>query len=293
MVCKGTSFCSFGSASFDLSESVENQHFDTPSSRFTFSAKEKDTETGFSYFGSRYYSSDLSIWLSVDPQASKYPSLSPYAYCANNPIKLVDPKGEDYEVVVDEKAKTITIRADFYALNSEYPILKEGLQQWNDKSGDYSYTVGDGADAKTYQVFFELNAVSCNSTEEVKSKSEQNACGNQFMIVDFIADGQSSYRGKYDNGAIEVSSAFSADDLFRAASHEPGHAIGIGDQRDGGLMESGGNSLDVKANYIASSLKYAGFNCQGPQDITFPTSPCKVSVRGNTPKGLGVVTKRK
>ena len=61
---------------------------------FTFSAKEKDSETGFSYFGSRYYSSDLSIWLSVDPQASKYPSLSPYVYCANNPIKLVDPNGE-------------------------------------------------------------------------------------------------------------------------------------------------------------------------------------------------------
>ncbi len=63
---------------------------------FTFSAKEKDAETGFSYFGSRYYSSDLSIWLSVDPQASKYPSLSPYTYCANNPIKLVDPNGEDW-----------------------------------------------------------------------------------------------------------------------------------------------------------------------------------------------------
>jgi RHS repeat-associated protein len=40
---------------------------------YTFSAKEKDTETGLSYFGSRYYSSDLSIWLSVDPMASKYP----------------------------------------------------------------------------------------------------------------------------------------------------------------------------------------------------------------------------
>ena len=59
----------------------------------TFSAKEKDTETGLSYFGSRYYSSDLSIWLSVDPMSDKYPSLSPYAYCANNPIKIVDPDG--------------------------------------------------------------------------------------------------------------------------------------------------------------------------------------------------------
>ena len=61
---------------------------------YTFSAKEKDSETGLSYFGSRYYSSDLSIWLSVDPQAAKYASLSPYNYCANNPVKLVDPNGE-------------------------------------------------------------------------------------------------------------------------------------------------------------------------------------------------------
>ena len=67
-------------------------------SMFTFSAKEKDSETGLSYFGARYYSSDLSIWLSVDPQASKYPSLSPYVYCADNPVKLVDPNGK--EVIV-------------------------------------------------------------------------------------------------------------------------------------------------------------------------------------------------
>ena len=63
---------------------------------YTFSAKEKDSETGLSYFGSRYYSSDLSVWLSVDPQASKYPSLSPYVYCANNPVRVVDPNGEDW-----------------------------------------------------------------------------------------------------------------------------------------------------------------------------------------------------
>jgi RHS repeat-associated protein len=64
------------------------------SARFTFSAKEKDSETGLSYFGSRYYSSDLSVWLSVDPMSDKYASLSPYVYCANNPVMLVDPDGE-------------------------------------------------------------------------------------------------------------------------------------------------------------------------------------------------------
>jgi RHS repeat-associated protein len=61
--------------------------------RHTFSGKERDEETGYSYFGARYYDSDLSVWLSVDPMASKYPSLSPYVYCMNNPIRLVDPNG--------------------------------------------------------------------------------------------------------------------------------------------------------------------------------------------------------
>ncbi len=65
----------------------------------TFSAKERDSETGLSYFGSRYYSSDLSIWLSVDPMSDKYPSLSPYVYCANNPVKLVDPNGEKFRLI--------------------------------------------------------------------------------------------------------------------------------------------------------------------------------------------------
>ena len=71
---------------------------------YTFSAKERDAETGLSYFGSRYYSSDLSIWLSVDPMAAKYASLSPYTYCTNNPVKLVDPNGEEVWIPgVDEK----------------------------------------------------------------------------------------------------------------------------------------------------------------------------------------------
>ena len=74
----------------------------TVHSSHTFSAKEKDSETGLSYFGSRSYSSDLSIWLSVDPMSDKYPSLSPYVYCANNPVKLVDPNGEYLEVADNE-----------------------------------------------------------------------------------------------------------------------------------------------------------------------------------------------
>jgi len=64
---------------------------------YTFSGKEKDAETGYGYFGARYYDSGLSIWLSVDPMSDKYPSMSPYNYCANNPVILVDPDGREIE----------------------------------------------------------------------------------------------------------------------------------------------------------------------------------------------------
>ena len=85
-----------------------NPQFPTPRWTFTFSAKEKDSETGLSYFGARYYSSDLSIWLSVDPMSDKYPSLSPYVYCAYNPVKLVDPEGETIVIQGDDGEHTFT-----------------------------------------------------------------------------------------------------------------------------------------------------------------------------------------
>ena len=64
--------------------------------RFTFTGKEKDEETGYGYFSARYMDHELlTMWLSVDPMADKYPSTSPYAYCVWNPVKLVDPDGMD------------------------------------------------------------------------------------------------------------------------------------------------------------------------------------------------------
>ena len=41
-----------------------------------------------------FYHPDLSIWFSVDPLSDKYPNLTPYAYCANNPVRFVDPDGK-------------------------------------------------------------------------------------------------------------------------------------------------------------------------------------------------------
>ena len=76
-------------------EPFVNERTSSYNERFTFTGKERDSETGYSYFGARFYDSDLMTgWLSVDPLADSIPYTSPYTYCLNNPIKLKDPNGE-------------------------------------------------------------------------------------------------------------------------------------------------------------------------------------------------------
>ncbi len=74
---------------------------------FVFTGKERDEETGYGYFGARYMDYELmTMWLSVDPLSDKYPSISPYAYCVWNPVKLVDPNGKDIVIVGENGEKT-------------------------------------------------------------------------------------------------------------------------------------------------------------------------------------------
>jgi RHS repeat-associated protein len=71
------------------------------SSSYRFNAKELDQETGNYYYGARYYHPKWSVWLSVDPLASKYPSMSPFVFTGNNPLSYIDPDGNDIVVVIN------------------------------------------------------------------------------------------------------------------------------------------------------------------------------------------------
>ena len=46
-------------------------------------------------YGARQYNSLVGRWDRMDPLCEKYYSISPYAYCANNPVLLIDPNGEE------------------------------------------------------------------------------------------------------------------------------------------------------------------------------------------------------
>ena len=81
---------------FEGAKCLLKQGFYTLFSDCDSTGKELDEETGYGYFGARYMDHELMTgWLSVDPMSDKYPNISPYAYCAWNPVKLVDPDGND------------------------------------------------------------------------------------------------------------------------------------------------------------------------------------------------------
>ena len=63
---------------------------------YGFSGKEElNTTLSVPYldFGARIYDPFTASWLSPDPLAADYPGISPYAYCAGDPVNLVDPNG--------------------------------------------------------------------------------------------------------------------------------------------------------------------------------------------------------
>jgi RHS repeat-associated protein len=81
----------------------ENPTAGTDPTRFT--GKERDTESGFDYFGARYYASRTGRFTTVDPghvggNIFDPQSWNAYAYARNNPLRFVDPTGTDYRLNV-------------------------------------------------------------------------------------------------------------------------------------------------------------------------------------------------
>lgn len=89
---------------------------------YLFNGKELDEETGLYYYGARYYDPRISLWLSTDPMELKYPNISSYAYCANNPITRKELDGQDW---VENENGDIRWNANINASNYSQ-MLKAG-----------------------------------------------------------------------------------------------------------------------------------------------------------------------
>jgi RHS repeat-associated protein len=118
----------------------------TGTSKNWYNGKEIQDDFGLYWYdyGARFYDPALGRFHTVDPLAEDYYNLSPYGYCAGNPIAYRDENGEWINLVVG----AIVGAATDYALQvaTNYVEGKTGMQAWTDvKGGSIAVSAAAGA----------------------------------------------------------------------------------------------------------------------------------------------------
>ena len=217
--------------------------------RFKFTGKERDTETGYDYFGARFYSPVLLSWLSPDPLSNNYPNISPYAYCAWNPIKFVDPDGNEAKMIVS--GNTITFKAIYYARPQDLKSVTQAVNFWN-KQNSLQYTDKRG---NTYSIKFNLSVKKTDNMHN--SVNLGGVYANSYEVVSQLSTETSTPNARAtgltkNNRSIEVRSD-RADGLTGA--HEIGHTLMNVNTKDGEHSTSGimtGNANDSQRGEYVS-----------------------------------------
>ena len=98
-----------------------------------YNGKELDRMHGLNLYNysARQYDAALCQFTSMDPLCEKYYHISPYAYCAGNPVKYVDPDGRETWVAANEDG---TYRVIGGVLNKDRNIYV----YTQDKNGNYT-----------------------------------------------------------------------------------------------------------------------------------------------------------
>ena len=133
--------------------------------RYFFNGQEADNEvfgeSGLAGYEFREYDTRLGRWWGVDRKAAKYPSLSPYQFCAGNPIWMKDVDGSDFVVVIDNSGdnKTITVQMNIYTSSREaYEKLLPAVEEIE------SITKKVTIDDVEYTIIFNINPITPEET---------------------------------------------------------------------------------------------------------------------------------
>jgi RHS repeat-associated protein len=196
-----------------------------PTTRYTFSGKEKQTvrDLGWLDFSARMLNCEIPIFTitTPDPLAEKYYSISPYAYCLNNPIKYVDPTGmivEDPDEIYKKhkeqmnnqstaiqtalKAKDLTdgMKKTLVQLESSYKsILKEYSAL---EKSDQVYSIFSVGEDGGYTSFEKGKVIIGIGAEDasigIMGHELKHAYQFETGKVSFMTDGSGSYGTLYD-----------------------------------------------------------------------------------------------
>ena len=102
---------------------------------YKYNGKEYDAKKGLNWYdyGARHYDAALGRFGTVDPLAEMNYSTSPYNYCLNNPVKLVDPTGCLASTHTDSLGIVVDVRDDgdlsVYRHNTDFEGTKQELAE--------------------------------------------------------------------------------------------------------------------------------------------------------------------
>ena len=99
---------------------------DNSDNRYKYNGKELDRMHGLDWYDYGARMQTGMNFTTPDPLAEKYYSISPYAYCANNPIRFIDPNGKDIVIAGDLSYRTATFNNLQQLSDRKLILLKNG-----------------------------------------------------------------------------------------------------------------------------------------------------------------------
>ena len=135
---------------------------------YRFAGKERLDRAGLPLydFGARWYNPATPAWTTPDPLAEKYYDLSPYAYCAGDPVNLVDSLGRSLSAPIkifkavrkaykaSKTAQKVTAGAlalnEIYSYYDNFNTLSNSESSWAEKGlAAIDVLTGFGSEAKS------------------------------------------------------------------------------------------------------------------------------------------------
>lgn len=126
---------------------------------FRFTGKELDKQNGLNMydFGARLFDvAGVPMWTSVDPLAEKYYHITPYSYCAGDPVNKVDPDGRSIKAESLSQANiinTVTPEEAEYIQFDENGLMNVDLINQCESTSDNFLSIKQLATSNTNYIF--------------------------------------------------------------------------------------------------------------------------------------------
>ena len=242
---------------------------------YKYNGKELDRMHGLDTYdyGARQYDPVLARWDRMDPLCEKFYSTSPYAYCANNPVRFIDPDGQK-----PTKKEAAMIADDVY--NATSGTLSGGWRRvatksepiLNDVNSDLKSAVYGRWDAKQkkYTEFVYATAGTdftsmedwSNNIDQLSGDSEQygQSIKNAKLLNGYFKNSELTFVGHSLGGGLA-----SANSLATGRDAITFNAAGLSDETKHNLIKTSGriDAYVVKGEALSNAQGQIGLKAEG------------------------------